>query len=260
MRSDSDLHETRTNAEQSETGDDIRVSFVSGEWADLEGPSSRVVRLPYHEHQLQPNDGYKGILECLDIEEARVLCAAMLERFHIHDCRGFPLPPSGLPGFRRDGYEEDSPAAQLIEIGVRYAMLIIRSEPRAMHLRWQEAQELVSDIERKAKDAAQIEEVERAMREYDRRDAQPQFVYFIGAASGAIKIGTATNPQVRLKTLQTGHHERLEILATCEGGQTVEREYHARFADRRMNGEWFERCPEIETEIATLSRNPPGEQ
>jgi hypothetical protein len=29
MRSDSDLHETRTNAEQSETAADLRVSFES---------------------------------------------------------------------------------------------------------------------------------------------------------------------------------------------------------------------------------------
>jgi hypothetical protein len=34
MRSDSDLHEPRTNAEQSETGDDFRVSFESPDFRE----------------------------------------------------------------------------------------------------------------------------------------------------------------------------------------------------------------------------------
>jgi hypothetical protein len=32
-----------------------------------------------------------------------------------------------------------------------------------------------------------------------------------------------------------------------------EKMYHRRFAHRRLHGEWFERCPEIEAEIERLN-------
>jgi len=84
--------------------------------------------------------------------------------------------------------------------------------------------------------------------------AMEQVVYFIGAGeTGPIKIGIARDPQARLSTFQTGHFERLTILALTTGGRELESAYHKRFAEHRKTGEWFTRCPEIEAEIARLS-------
>ena len=80
-----------------------------------------------------------------------------------------------------------------------------------------------------------------------------KLVYFIGAESGPIKIGIASNPKMRLATLQTAHHEKLTILAVTGGGQEAERKYHERFAAFRLQGEWFDRNPELITEIDYLN-------
>jgi hypothetical protein len=231
----------RTDTEQSETPDDFRVSFES--------------RAPYHEHQLRPVEDYEGALQCMSVDEARTLFEMMLDRFWIHDWRGFPLPPYGLPGFTRVGYDEDQPEAKLIEIGLRYAMALIRNEGRSMHLRWREAGDFIRLIKAESEDRFYVQQAEEAMQGAERRDAaaQRQLVYFIGAASGPIKIGIALRPRERLSGLQTSHHERLELLATCEGGQEQERAYHKLFKDRRLNGEWFERTAEIEAEIERLN-------
>lgn len=78
-------------------------------------------------------------------------------------------------------------------------------------------------------------------------------VYFIGHATGPVKIGKAVNPSARLREIQTGYPYKLSILALVDGGHDVERAYHKRFASARLTGEWFTRCPEIEAEIARLS-------
>lgn len=238
MDYESALNEPRTNAEQSETGDDFRVSFES--------------RLPCHVHQLQPNADYTGFCDVWDDEEARVIFAELFKRFHLLPWDGIQLPPTGLPGFAVDAYERDSKEAALLMLGMRYLKAIVCNERRAMHLRWQEAGDFIRQIRSDAEDEFYLEQARRAMAEEERREAVPQFVYFIGSQSGPIKIGIATRPKNRLKELQTSHHERLEILAVCDGDMELERAYHARYAARRLTGEWFERCPEIEAEIERL--------
>lgn len=79
-----------------------------------------------------------------------------------------------------------------------------------------------------------------------------QQVYFIAASTGPVKIGIAVNPEKRRLNLQTSYPYALSILALTPGGAAAERAYHARFAAHRLNGEWFERVPEIETEIRRL--------
>jgi excisionase family DNA binding protein len=79
-----------------------------------------------------------------------------------------------------------------------------------------------------------------------------QQVYFIGGETGPVKIGKAMNPEGRLRDLQCGYPFELKILALVEGSTGVEQGYHRQFAHCRLNGEWFERTPEIEAEIARL--------
>jgi hypothetical protein len=84
-----------------------------------------------------------------------------------------------------------------------------------------------------------------------------QKVYFIGAADGPIKIGRAFVPEQRLKDIQCGYPYPLSVLATVKGGAGLERAYHERYAAHRLNGEWFDRAPEILAEIERLQSPPP---
>ena len=72
-------------------------------------------------------------------------------------------------------------------------------------------------------------------------------VYFVRAVSGGpVKIGfTDGRIADRLSSIQTGHPERLRVLAAFPATIEVERELHARFAAHRGNGEWFEWANDI---------------
>ena len=51
--------------------------------------------------------------------------------------------------------------------------------------------------------------------------------------------------EARLASLQTGNPEKLEVLAVICGSLTMERAFHAVFAEHRLQGEWFKRTPEL---------------
>lgn len=69
-------------------------------------------------------------------------------------------------------------------------------------------------------------------------------VYFIRSGN-YIKIGYAEQPRRRLKELQTGNPEKLQLLGTVPGGPDREREIHHLFNDFRVKGEWFELVTDI---------------
>ena len=76
------------------------------------------------------------------------------------------------------------------------------------------------------------------------------FVYVIRKAiSGHVKIGIAADPTERLRTLQTGSSEPLEIVYACavqsNNGVSVELATHDILQKYRLTGEWFEVSPEI---------------
>lgn len=63
-------------------------------------------------------------------------------------------------------------------------------------------------------------------------------VYFIqDSISGMIEIGASVDPKARLAMLQTGCPGELRIVKTAT--DLDEREYHQRFAEYRVRGEWF---------------------
>lgn len=69
-------------------------------------------------------------------------------------------------------------------------------------------------------------------------------VYFIRAGN-YIKIGYADDPRKRLKELQTGNPNKLELLGSIPGDVSREKEVHHIFSDFRVNGEWFELTTDI---------------
>lgn len=80
-------------------------------------------------------------------------------------------------------------------------------------------------------------------------------VYFVQrgyAPDAPIKIGTAKRPARRVAALQTACAERLVVLATCAGGHELEREYHQRFSDHKISGEWFRPSAALMQEIGRI--------
>lgn len=58
---------------------------------------------------------------------------------------------------------------------------------------------------------------------------------------GPVKIGIATSPADRLRSLQTGSPYLLKIVAMFKGEQH-EWSLHKKYAALRLHGEWFEEC------------------
>lgn len=68
--------------------------------------------------------------------------------------------------------------------------------------------------------------------------AATTFVYF--AKCGArIKIGFTKNIRQRMKALQTGLSEQIEVVFALRGGKVLEAHLHAMFKSQRLHGEWF---------------------
>lgn len=102
---------------------------------------------------------------------------------------------------------------------------------------------------------------------YRNAGAAPR-VYFIAPPGlAAVKIGmTANNPLVRLRDLQTGHHERLSFLAyarldTPEQAAALEKRLHDLFAEERAacegGSEWFVMSPRMRQFIERVRFDDP---
>ena len=84
---------------------------------------------------------------------------------------------------------------------------------------------------------------------------RPSVVYFVTFGDRrSIKIGKADDMGKRLKGLQTGNPEVLEVLAIIPGGHREEAELHYRFRHLRIrkDGEWFTRDCELLHYIRSL--------
>lgn len=75
----------------------------------------------------------------------------------------------------------------------------------------------------------------------------PEYVYFIACGVTVtehlayVKIGTSSNPQQRLKDLQTASPFPYELIHLIHGNATTEKAVHRLFDEYRMRGmgEWF---------------------
>lgn len=86
------------------------------------------------------------------------------------------------------------------------------------------------------------------------------FVYFIqGKDRRLIKIGWSIDPKARLRQLECGSPEPLELVGALRGSPTDERRLHQQFALQRVRGEWFRVTREIRDlmEIAAATWGKP---
>jgi len=80
-------------------------------------------------------------------------------------------------------------------------------------------------------------------------------VYFIRAnGKGAVKIGYATDIKARLKSLQTSHRHKLAVVGVMAGTQQDERDFHKRFKQYRLSGEWFDCKGDLLDFLATVPK------
>lgn len=84
-------------------------------------------------------------------------------------------------------------------------------------------------------------------------------VYFIRHA-GHIKIGKSVDPWKRLASLQTAHHDPLEMLAIMPGSDDLEAGLHRAFGKFMKRGEWFEENPQLLAFIEMVKATFPGDQ
>lgn len=71
-------------------------------------------------------------------------------------------------------------------------------------------------------------------------------VYFIqGESGGPVKIGYTTDIKRRLKELQSGSIDILQILLVVPGNKVYEQYLHSKFENYRLKGEWYKPDPKI---------------
>jgi hypothetical protein len=64
------------------------------------------------------------------------------------------------------------------------------------------------------------------------------------------KVGYSKSPERRLKQLQTGHPDKIVLLATHPGSIADERRFHDWLSPSRSSGEWFRWSDKIDTILA----------
>lgn len=79
-------------------------------------------------------------------------------------------------------------------------------------------------------------------------------IYFARCGE-AVKIGFSARPAHRLRDLQIGSAEPVELIGWMPGSPAVERLLHHRFASLRIRGEWFSAAPSL---LRFVERVTPG--
>ena len=72
---------------------------------------------------------------------------------------------------------------------------------------------------------------------YDMLSSQKDLVYLL-VSGNKVKIGTTSNLVSRVKALRTSNPDA-KIALVMNGNKSTESALHARYAEYRLNGEWF---------------------
>ena len=81
-------------------------------------------------------------------------------------------------------------------------------------------------------------------------------VYLIKTEGSNYKIGTSKHPEKRLKQLQTGNQEKLELICTfkSEYATLLESTLHRKYSHLRENGEWYALSLEDEVKFIEICK------
>ncbi len=204
----------------------------------------------YEEPALRKWPHYKGAYRDMDEAEARAKFAELCEYFAIAE-QHYDLPPYGICGTRWTMPDQDT--REILAQGMYLLAAKVSGKPRSEYNCFEKVQRLVKSIRQQAVRDYLLQKVDDENAAYQAANDRQRYVYFVAGETGPIKIGVAVNPQKRLSGLQTSHPIPLAILALTPGGVDLEREYHERFAEHRLRGEWFDRAPAIIAEIERLA-------
>ncbi len=82
---------------------------------------------------------------------------------------------------------------------------------------------------------------------WDASASVPGYVYFVKSENGKVKIGKTANIEERVRTLkrQIPFALSLEHYFETRDMKAVERMFHEKFAENRLEGEWFDLPVEI---------------
>jgi len=79
---------------------------------------------------------------------------------------------------------------------------------------------------------------------------RPDFIYVIqNCKTKSVKIGTAKDIGIRIKTLKTGCPDKLVLLQSVPGDIHRERKIHSDLQAYRLEGEWFKWNKQVESYI-----------
>lgn len=151
--------------------------------------------------------------------------------------------------------------------GINYAMRLFRDAEIAFEYRYDELTDYATQvcvrlftelpplIRRAEAEARTPKQTGRtSMRISPDRPTMPGFVYLIQSPTTAYKIGRTKNPRNRMKTFGIQLPFEVEYVCLIETNDMIglEKELHERYANKRVNGEWFELSPHDVAEIKSL--------
>jgi hypothetical protein len=79
-------------------------------------------------------------------------------------------------------------------------------------------------------------------------------LYFMRIEDGPVKIGRTNDLDARLAKIQTACPQEIDWAIGFPNCGAEEKEWHRRFADQRLRGEWFTWCPELDQAIKAKQR------
>ena len=84
-----------------------------------------------------------------------------------------------------------------------------------------------------------------------------EYVYLV-AYNDHLKIGMSSNPWARFKELKCSMPGDAVLISVCKGDLKLEQALHAKFAELRTEGEWFEDTQEIRSWFPASAKQPTG--
>lgn len=109
-------------------------------------------------------------------------------------------------------------------------------------------------FKRVAKRGGPASEIAQAALGILREGFDQRYVYAIRDARNRVKIGKSKDPQRRLRELEVGNPEALELFCSAEvrDASSLERDLHRKFANENLRGEWFQLPEEEQAELKNV--------